>query len=79
MSNQSNIVTVLPKHIEKGIERYGGIQDKHLNQLIKNANLEYTAYIFDDSRILLVLPDRTCAFLYPNIETLYNNLDLSVK
>jgi len=77
MKNNKGIIRVLAQHIDRGIERYEGVKDKHLNQLIEKAHFDYTVYRFNDGRILLVLPHNTCAFLYPSKEALFGALDLS--
>jgi len=76
MGDNKKIITVSGLHIEPGIEKYGGKIDEHLAVLIKNAGLTYTPYIFMDGRVLLVLPKNVSAFLYPDMETLFRNLNL---
>ena len=44
---------IAPHHIEPGIKKYQGVVDHHLQQLINNAKLEYTPYVFNDGRILI--------------------------
>lgn len=70
------IVKVRPEHIEKGIEKYGGVRDKYLNSLLLHADLQYTAYRFEDNRILLVLPNNLAAFLYENEDHFFYLLNL---
>ena len=67
---------IAPHHIEPGIKKYQGVIDHHLQQLINNAKLEYTPYVFNDGRILLVMPCNLSAFLYANKEELYAKLSL---
>lgn len=76
MKNTKSIVTVAHTHIEKGITKYGGVIDSHLASLIKAAGLHYTPYIFNDGRILLVMPNNVAAFLYKDKETLFDALSL---
>jgi hypothetical protein len=76
MSDNKGIVSVASKHIETGIKKYSGEPDAQLNTLIHNAGFNYTSYIFNDGRILLVLPDNVAAFLYADQEALFKALDL---
>lgn len=75
MSNYK-IVNVRPEHIDKGIERYEGVADSYLNNLLSKADLHYTAYRFRDGRILLVLPGKIGAFLYESEAHLFDELEL---
>ena len=76
MNDKKGIVTVAAKHIEAGIAKYKGEPDTRLNSLIKSAGFNYTSYVFNDGRILLVLPDNVGAFLYADKETVFKTLDL---
>ena len=76
MSDNKGIVSVASKHIEAGIKKYSGKPDAQLNILIHNAGFNYTSYIFNDGRILLVMPGNVGAFLYADHEALYMALDL---
>ena len=76
MKDKDGIITVKSEHIEKGIKKYNGTIDKHLQALIRNAGLSFTPYSFSDGRVLLVLPHNTSAFLYPNEDVLYRTLNL---
>ena len=67
---------IAPHHIQPGIKKDQGVVDKHLQQIIRNAHLEYTPYRFNDGRILLVMPGNLSAFLYANQEELYSKLSL---
>jgi hypothetical protein len=78
MSGNKGIVSVASKHIESGIKKYRGEPDAHLNAVIQNAGFNYTSYVFNDGRILLVLPDNIGAFLYADQDTLFEALDLGV-
>lgn len=73
---KEKIISVAPRHIKPGIQKYGGTIDQHLQSLITNAGLTYTPYVFKDGRILLVLPYDSPAILYPDKETLYEVLNL---
>lgn len=66
-----------PAHIEKGIAKYGGVVDAQLNSLIKAAGLQYTPYLFNDGRVLLVLPNSLGAFLYDDRDTMFEALNLT--
>ena len=52
------------KHIEKGIERYGGVVDKELHALIAAAGFPFEPYLFKDGRVLLVNRELNFGFLY---------------
>jgi hypothetical protein len=75
MSNKE-VVIVQSKHIELGIEKYQGKIDEHLQAIVKNAGYEYKTYVFNDGRILLVLPHKISALLYASRELLYAKLQL---
>ena len=77
MENTKGVVSVAPGHIEKGIAKYGGVIDTQLTSLIKAAGLQYTPYIFNDGRVLLVLPNSLGAFLYDNKDTMFVALSLT--
>lgn len=77
MKNNKGVVPVAPGHVEKGITKYGGVIDAHLTSLIKSAGLQYTPYLFNDGRILLVLPNNLGAFLYADKDTLFEALSLT--
>lgn len=74
--DKKGIILVSSQHIEAGIKKYQGRMDAGLLALIRNAGLNYTPYIFNDGRILLVLPQNSSAFLYSNREMLFDALDL---
>lgn len=75
MDGKKEIITVASHNIEKGIQKYGGKVDAHLSSLIKGANLTYTPYLFNDGRILLVMPNNISAF-YSDQEFLFQHLNL---
>jgi hypothetical protein len=70
------VVKVAPEHIQAGIDKYGGVIDMHLKNIIEAAGLHYTPYTFKDGRVLLVLPDNLTAFLYIDEQTVYQTLSL---
>jgi hypothetical protein len=76
MNNKKGVVSVAPKHIKAGIIKYGGVVEAHLSSLMKGANLQYTPYLFNDGRILLVLPNNLGGFLYDDKETMFKSLSL---
>lgn len=76
MNTNKHIIQVSAKNIDRGIERYGGVIDNHLQNLIKSAGLEYTPYKFVDGRILLVLPNKIAGILYPDMDSVIENINL---
>ena len=77
MNNKRGVISVTQSHIEKGIAKYGGIIDAQLTSLIKSAGLQYTPYMFNDGRILLVLPNNLGGFLYDDREVMFEALRLA--
>ena len=77
MKLKKNIISIASEHIERGIKKYDGKIDAQLEKLIQAAGLTYTPYLFNDGRILLVLPNSGGAFLYASKEVLYNALSLT--
>lgn len=76
MSVSKKVIPIAAKHIELGIKKYQGQIDARLNNLLRNAGCSYTPYIFNDGRILLVLPNSVGALLYPNETSVYEALAL---
>lgn len=76
MAMSEDIVRVKNEHIEKGIEKYDGKLDERINSILKNHGYEFTAYRFNDDRILLVLPHNSAALLYKSEEVLFGKMDL---
>ena len=76
MKNEG-VKSVAAKHIEAGIQKYGGVIDDHLAGIVKAAGLQYTPYRFIDGRILMVLPNNLGGFLYRDKNALYELLALS--
>ena len=74
--SKKDVVIVQRKHIALGIEKYQGKVDEHLQALVKNAGYEYKTYVFNDGRVLLVLPHEISALLYASKELLYKKLQL---
>jgi hypothetical protein len=77
MGDKKGIVSVAANHIQAGIKKYKGEPDAHLNAVIRNAGLSYTSFVFNDGRILLVMPDNLGAFLYADQDVLFEALDLA--
>jgi hypothetical protein len=77
MSKKKIVIPIASKHIERGIKKYQGEIDTYLHTVIKAAGFGFTPYLLNDGRILLVLPNNTAAFLYPNKEVLFNTLNLA--
>jgi len=46
---------------------------------LDNINWNYTAYLFNDNRVLLVYPDRSFGILYAEAEILYKEMELESK
>ena len=71
------ILKVKQEHIQPGIEKYKGKLDAELQRHLKNAELDYLPYVFEDGRVMMVLEMMEIAFLYPNkqavFETLFNS------
>ena len=66
---------VQKKHIDKGIEKYKGKPDERIQRYIDESPLVYTAYRFEDNRILLVYDNNLYALLYDNESVLMRELD----
>ncbi|MFT5833524.1 MAG: hypothetical protein ACI97N_001152 [Cognaticolwellia sp.] len=66
---------VQKKHIEKGIEKYKGTPDARIQRYIDESPLVYTAYRFEDNRILLVYDNNLYALLYKNEDVLMEELE----
>ena len=76
MKNKRGVISISANHIEAGIAKYKGVQDETISKLIKFSGLEYTPYLFNDGRVLLVLPNNIAAFLYDDKEALFDALSL---
>lgn len=68
-------ILVQGKHIQKGIEKYKGILDEHIQKYIDASPLVYTVYRFADQRLLLVYGEDLYALLYKNEAELLKELD----
>ena len=73
---KERVITVQKEHIERGIEKYQGKQDEHLESLLRNANLPCTPYVFNDGRVLLKHDLLDNALLYPSLDFLFDILTL---
>ena len=63
---KKGVILVQNKHIDKGIEKYKGKPDERIQGYIDESPLVYTAYRFEDNRILLVYDNNLYALLYDN-------------
>ncbi len=70
------VIKVKQEHIQRGLEKYQGQPDEHLNGILARAGFQYSVYRFADGRILLVLPHEIAAFLYQNEQHLFQTLEL---
>ena len=77
MEKSKSVVSVAPAHIDKGVAKYGGVIDAQLTSLLKAAGLQFTPYIFNDGRILLVMPNNLGGFLYSDREAMFETLNLT--
>lgn len=68
------IINVKAEHIQLGIEKYKGKFDESLARHLKNAQLEYIPYVFEDGRVLMVLEIMNTGFLYPSKQAVYETL-----
>jgi len=66
---------ILPKHIQKGIDRYQGQPCPTVQKHLDNIGWNYTAYRFQDDRILIVFTSKMYALLYENQEALYADMN----
>jgi hypothetical protein len=88
MKQTEDVISCLPEHVERGISKYNGQKDLHLQAVIKAAGYEYVPYLFSDKRVLLILPKKNepipvtgiptalAAFIYLNEEVLSRLLNL---
>ena len=65
---------ILQHHIEPGIAKYKGKEDGYLQVLLDTANMQYTPYVFEDGRIMLVNPKREFGLLYDSEEELLEGI-----
>ena len=68
------IIHVKQEHIQLGIEKYKGVLDEDLGRHLKNAQLDYVPYVFEDGRVLMVLEMMNMAFLYPSKSAVFETL-----
>ena len=67
---------IFQRYIQKGIDRYNGVKDDEIQRHLDNADWKYTAYLFEDKRVLLVYHDDSYGVLYRDLEYLYEIMDL---
>ncbi len=68
------IINVKAEHIQPGIEKYKGKLDSELARHLKNAQLDYMPYVFEDGRVLMVLEVMNTGFLYPSKQAVFETL-----
>ncbi len=68
------IIQVKKEHIQPGIEKYKGEIDPALQRHLKNADLDYMPYVFEDGRVMMVLEVMQVAFLYPSKQAVFETL-----
>ncbi len=76
---KDKIITVQKEHINRGVEKYKGVKDDHLESLLRNANMPCTPYIFNDGRVLLKYDLLDTALLYPSLDYLFDILALDER
>lgn len=69
-----NSQLILPKHIQAGIDRYKGTPCPIVQKHLDNIGWNYTAFRFQDNRILIVFTNEMYALLYKNQEELYDDM-----
>ncbi len=75
MKQKKSKTLVQAKHIDLGIEKYGGTENPKIQRHLEEINWKYTVYQFEDGRVLLVYPDRSFGILYANENVLYQEMD----
>ena len=63
------------RHLQKGIDRYEGKPDTALQAILDRSDWQYTAYRFNDDRILLVYENELFGILYKNEAALHQHLE----
>jgi hypothetical protein len=76
MPSPKKIQPVPPQFIQRGIEKYSGEVDESLKKHLEHSDCAFVPYRFADGRYLLVQPETNFAFLYPDLETVYEKLVL---
>ncbi len=66
---------IFERYIQKGIDRYKGVENKEIQRHLDNADWKFTAYLFEDQRVLLVYHDGSYGVLYRNAAYLYELMD----
>ena len=77
--NQADKIMVLGKHVEPGLKKYKGRLDARIQRYIDESPLVYTAYRFEDNRILLVYENNLYAVLYRDEAVLMKELEQHLK
>ena len=63
------------KHIDLGIEKYKGVLSPTIQIHLDNNNWNFTAYLFEDKRVMVVYPGKTFALLYQSEDALYDDME----
>ena len=69
-------IVVHKDHLQRGINKYNGRVDTHIQQLLVHAHIRATPYIFADGRVLLVYDQQSYGILYPTTASFYKRLSL---
>ncbi len=75
MKKQKPKTLVQAKHIQLGLEKYGGKESIEIQKHLENINWNYTAYLLEDGRVMLVYPDKSFGILYLNKEFLFQDME----
>lgn len=73
----TSIIIVKKEHLQRGIEKYQAKIEPHLQSLLTRAGFNYEVYLFNDQRVLLVLPNQLSGILYPNKDVMLAKLSLN--
>ena len=75
--SEKEVVLVKGIHIQPGIKKYQGVRDSMLEaHVVRSGKTDFEVYRFEDSRILLVYPFKTHAFLYASEDSFTRLIDL---
>jgi hypothetical protein len=72
-----DIIVVKKEHIQAGIEKYKGVIDSELLELLSLSGLNAKPYLFADGRVLLVYQAQDHGILYASKKVLFDKLDLT--
>ena len=71
-----DVIVVQEEFLNRGIAKYEGKIDIQINQVLKAADMPYTAYRFNDGRLLLIFVNDQFGILYRNEQVLFEKLHL---